>query len=209
MSQTRFTLLNQCRLALSNAKYHILGVAFVYVISVATGIVMAHMQNKFALRYRDKLVARAHANDQAAIAYRNGNRLKAATIDFTENLVVGAIPQTITGLTVVSPYGFAAFRGWVGGIVSVDKEHKSRLASTRHALYYFITLLLQLIPYSLAGGIGVKLGLSYFKQYPEYKNDKRYLGYPIGALKDVGFTYMLIIPLFFIASLWEFLSNWN
>jgi len=196
-------------LAVSNAKYPILSMAVVYLVSVSTGILMAHSQNDFALKYRDRLVAKAQKSDRAAIAYRNGNLFKAATIDFGENLVIGAIPGTLTGLTIIPPYGFAAFRGWVGGIVSVDKQHKTRLTNAKHSLYYFITLLFQLIPYSLAGGIGIKLGLSYFKKYPEYQDDRRYLGYPTGALKDVGLTYILIIPLFFIASLWEFLSPWN
>lgn len=89
-------------------------------------------------------------------------------------------------LTLCSPFGFAAFRGWVGGIVSVNNKHKSRLTNTKKALYYFITLLLQLIAYSLAGGVGVKLGLSYFKKIPEYSDNKRYFGYPIGAVRDVG-----------------------
>jgi len=209
MSYKELSFWGKLWLALFNAKYQILSIALVYVISVSVGILMAHSKNGFALRYRDKVVSKADASDRAAIAYQQGHYLKAATIDFAENLVIGSIPQTIIGLTIVSPYGFAGFRGWIGGIVSVDKEHKSRLASTKHALYYFITLLLQLIPYSLAGGIGVKLGLSYFKKYPEYNNDKRYLGYPIGALRDVVLTYSLIIPLFFVASLWEFLSSWN
>lgn len=209
MAKTTLRLWDKIRLAVSNAKYPILSMAAVYLVSVSIGIFMAHSQNDFALNYRDKLVAKAQRSDRAAIAYRNGNLFKAATIDFGQNLVIGAIPGTLTGLTIISPYGFAGFRGWVGGIVSVDKQHKTRLTDVRHSLYYFITLLLQLIPYSLAGGIGVKLGLSYFKKYPEYKDDRRYLGYPIGALKDVALTYLLIIPLFFIASLWEFLSSWN
>jgi hypothetical protein len=170
---------------------------------------MAHNKNQFALNFADKLVAKAQRNDHAAIAYKQGNNLKAAFWDFGQNLVLGAFPQTLTGLTIISPYGFAAFRGCVGGIVSVDNQHNNRLSNTKKALYYFITLLLQLLPYSLAGGIGVKLGLSYFKKYPEYSDDKRYLGYPNGALKDVGLVYILIVPLFFIASLWEFLSPWN
>jgi uncharacterized membrane protein SpoIIM required for sporulation len=209
MGKNKLALRNKIRQAVYNAKYSILSVALVYLISVSVGIVMAYTENKFALNYRDKLVAKAQKNDRAAIAYREGNNFKAAVIDFAQNLTLGAIPQTITGLTIISPHGFAAFRGWVGGIVSVDKQHKSRLADPKHALYYIITLILQLIPYSLAGGIGVKLGLSYFRRYPEYQNDKRYLGYPVGALKDVLFVYILIIPLFFIASLWEFLSTWN
>jgi len=209
MAQKTLSVWRRLWLALSNAKYQILSVGFVYVVSVSIGIIMVHSQNEFALHYRDKIVAKAQANDRAAIAYREGRNLKAATIDFVENLIIGAVPQTIIGLTIVSPYGFAAFRGGIGGIVSVDKEHKSRLGDKKSAFYYFITIFLQLIPYSLAGGIGVKLGLSYFKKYPEYKDDKRYFGYPMGAIRDVGLTYLLVIPLFFIASLWEFLSPWN
>jgi hypothetical protein len=209
MEDNRLSLWQKIKLALYNARKQIWGVAITYVAFVSIGIFMAHTKNQFALNFRDKIVAKAQSNDRASIAYRQGNNFKAAVIDFGQNLVLGAGSQTITGLTVVSPYGFAAFRGWVGGIVSVDSQHKSRLANTKKAVYYFVTLILQLIPYSLAGGIGVKLGLSYFKKYPEYSDNKRYWGYPNGALKDVAFVYILIAPMFFIASLWEFLSPWN
>jgi hypothetical protein len=209
MAQNALSFLKKIQLAISNAKYEILSIGLVYLISVSVGIFMVHTENHFALNYRDKLVAHAQADNGASIAYRQNKNLKAATIDFAQNLLLGAIPQTITGLTVISPYGFAGFRGWVGGIVSVNGQHKSRLGERKHALYYIITLLLQLIPYSMAGGIGVKLGLSYFKKYPEYKDDQRYLGYPLGALKDTGLIYILVVPLFLVASLWEFLSQWN
>lgn len=209
MKDNRLSLWQKIKGALCNARKQILGVAITYVAFVSIGIFMAHTKNQFALNFRDKIVARAHSNDHAAIAYRQGKYFKAAVIDFGQNLLLGAVSQTATGLTVVSPYGFAAFRGWVGGIVSVDKKHESRLANTKKTAYYFITLILQLIPYSLAGGIGVKLGLSYFKKYPEYSDSKRYMGYPHGALKDVALVYILIVPMFFIASLWEFLSPWN
>jgi hypothetical protein len=32
---------------------------------------------------------------------------------------------------------------------------------------------------------------------------------PKEALRDVGRIYALVIPIFLIASLWEFLSPWN
>ncbi len=194
--------------ALRRAKTAILTVAAVYAFSVAVGIVMVHAGSSHALDYRDRLVARAQAQDRASIEYRQGHLVKAALWDFMMNTTVGAVPQTITGLTVVSPYAFAAYRGWVGGIVSVDKEHKSRFRSVRSGAYYLITLILQLIPYSLAGGIGVHLGLSYFKRFNHYTSEK-ILGYPQDALKDVAIVYCLIVPLFLIASLWEFLSPWN
>lgn len=123
--------------------------------------------------------------------------------------MVGAVPETVTGLTIISPYGFAAYRGWVGGIVSVDREHQSRLTTWRPATYYLLTLLLQLIPYSIAGGVGVRLGLSYFRDFAEYRGERKWLGYPTGALRDAFAPYAIIAPLFLMASLWEFLSPWN
>jgi hypothetical protein len=134
---------------------------------------------------------------------------KATFIDFAGNLFIGAVPQTITGLTVVSPYIFAVYRGWVGGVVSIDSQHRSRLSETKQMLYYIITLLLQLIPYSLAGGAGVRLGLTYFQRYKKYRTEKKWHGYPIEAVLDVARVYALVVPLFLIASLWEFLSPWN
>jgi len=138
--------------ALSRARMGILTVALTYMLSVALGIVMAHRGNEFALSFRDRLVARAHRSDPAAVAYQQGKRFRAAFLDFSRNLFLGAIPQTAGGLAVVLPYPVAAYRGWVGGIVSVDSRHNSRLGSWHQAIYYLLTLLLQLIPYSLAGG---------------------------------------------------------
>lgn len=195
--------------ALSRAKFQILAVGMVYLLAVLAGAVMVHRGSRLALDYRDKLVYKAHGNDRASIAYAKGKKLEAALWDFGQNLVLGGVPQTITGLTVVSPYGFAAYRGWVGGIVSVNGQHRSRLREWKGAAYYMLTLLLQLIPYSLAGGIGVKLGLSYFRTDPAYKDSRKVMGYPVEALKDVVRVYILIVPLFLIASLWEFLSAWN
>jgi hypothetical protein len=183
--------------------------AMTYLLTVVAGALMVHQESRMALNYRDKLVARARGNDRASIAYAKGKRLEAALWDFGQNLVLGAVPQTITGLTVISPYGFAAYRGWVGGIVSVDGQHRSRLREWKSGAYYILTLLLQLIPYTLAGGIGVKLGLSYFRADPAYKDSRKVMGYPVEALKDVARVYALVVPLFLVASLWEFLSLWN
>lgn len=195
--------------AVRRARPEILTVGLVYFLTVLAGAVMVNQESRLALNYRDKLVARARGNDRASIAYAKGQRLEAALWDFGQNLVLGAVPQTITGLTVVSPYGFAAFRGWVGGIVSVDGQHRSRLSEWKSGAYYVLTLILQLIPYSLAGGIGVKLGLSYFRADPAYEGSRKVMGYPVEAFKDVARVYALVAPLFLVASLWEFLSPWN
>ena len=195
--------------ALRRARFEILTVGLVYLLTVLAGAVMVHEGSPPALNYRDKLVTKARGKDPASIAYSKGRNLEAALWDFGQNLVLGAVPQTITGLTVVSPYGFAAYRGWGGGIVSVDGQHRSRLRDPKGAAYYILTLLLQLIPYSLAGGIGVKLGLTYFRADSAYKDSRKVMGYPVEALKDVARVYALVVPLFLIASLWEFLSPWN
>jgi hypothetical protein len=66
-------------------------------------------------------------NDRASVNYNKGNGFSAALLDFSGNLFVGAIPQTAIGLSVVMPYVTVAYQGWVGGIVSVDYKHQSRL----------------------------------------------------------------------------------
>jgi hypothetical protein len=191
------------------AKPQIITLGLTYLLTVLAGALMVHQDSHPALNYRDRLVAKARENDRASITYAKGNKLEAALWDFGQNLVLGAVPQTITGLTVVSPYAFAGYRGWVGGIVSVDGQHRTRFREWQVVAYYIVTLLLQLIPYSLAGGIGVKFGLSYFRADPAYKDSRKVMGYPVEAVKDVARVYALVVPLFFIASLWEFMSPWN
>ena len=168
---------------------------------------MVHAGNQFATAYRDQLVARAHQSDPASIAFREGHAVRAALWDFSRNLGLGAVAETTVGLTVIPPYAFAGYRGWVGGIVSIDRQHRSRLRESGPAVSYLVTLVLQLIPYSLAGGIGVYLGLSYFRRFRPYSGP-RWWGYPVEFLRDVARVYALIVPLFFIASLWEFLNPW-
>lgn len=169
---------------------------------------MVHSGNKFALDFADNLVAKASTRDPAALALQKDNRLGAALFDFGENLFVGAIPDTIMGMAVIMPYPFVAYRGWVGGIVSVwtGKAHTSRLADPAEAAYYLITLILQLIPYSLAGGAGVNLGLTIFRPRPYYQGGK-WLGFSREAILDVFRIYLLVVPLFLVASLWEYLAR--
>lgn len=172
---------------------------------VLSGAIMVHGGSPFALRYRDQLVARAHAQDPASLALAKGHRLEAAAWDFGRNLVLGAIPSTVGGLAIGVPYLIAMHRGWVGGIVSVDGNHVSRLIDPAERKYYLLTLVLQLIPYSLAGGAGVRLGLAYLRRHP--KPPQTWIGLPMDALHDVLWIYLLVVPLFAIASLWEFLAR--
>ena len=79
---------------------------------------------------------------------------------------------------MIGSYPLVAYRGWVGGIVSAGAGHQSRLADLRQALYYFVTLILQLVPYSIAGGVGIRLGLGAWRDRevlagPRYRSSAR------------------------------------
>jgi uncharacterized membrane protein SpoIIM required for sporulation len=89
--------------------------------------------------------------------------------------------------------------------VSVDARHQSRLHDPAERLYYLVTLALQLVPYTLAGGAGVQAGLAYLRR--ARRPGPRWLGLPRHAVIDVAWIYVLIVPLFFVASLWEFLMR--
>jgi hypothetical protein len=189
--------------ALGRSRRCVFGIMSVYAAAVLTGGIMVHAGNGFALGVRDRLVARAFAQDPAAVSLTQGHRLRAAGWDFAQNLVRGALPDTVSGLAVVFPYAFAAYRGWIGGIVSVDDTHHSRLGERREAIYYLTTLLFQLVPYALAGGVGVRAGLALLHR--DRIPGPRWWGIPREAVLDVAWLYALIVPLFFVASLWEFL----
>jgi len=187
--------------ALSRARFSILTVGVTYLISLIVGMVMVQTGNQFAISYRDGIVSKAQSSSSIVALHQN-DRLQAALLDFGGNLV-GAISNTLSGFGVIAPYPVIAFRGWIGGIVSIDGSHASRLADPKEATYYLTTLLLQLIPYTLAGGIGVNLGLAIFRPKPPYDGEK-WLGIPKEAIRDMFRVYLLVVPLFLLASLWEF-----
>ena len=66
-----------------------------------------------------------------------------------------------------------------------------------------MTLALQLIPYSIAGGMGVYLGVGAWRAIRNPPAHS-WLGLPTDRLRDVALSYILVAPLFLIASLWEF-----
>jgi hypothetical protein len=195
----------QIRTALRAARAPIGIMTATYLLSVGTGAVMVHSDNAFALAFRDSLVARAHRADPSARADDAGHHLQAATLDFSRNLGLAAIPETIGGLLLVVPVAMGAYRGWVGGIVSVDAHHRSRLAQPRSAAYFLVTLTLQLIGFTLAGAAGLHLGWSFFKKRGPFVGPA-WFRLPGPALRDVGWLYAIIIPMFAIGSLWEFLG---
>jgi hypothetical protein len=204
MNTDRITL-SSIFAAIRRARLPILTIALTYLAAVLVGIGMVHSGVAFGLNARDRIVGQAYnGSDPTTTAMQNGQPLLAALSDFSRNLLAGAVPDTLTGLGVVFPYASAAYRGWVGGVVSVDANHASRLMQPGEGIYYVVTLVLQLIPYSLAGGAGVALGLAYYRMHSGSQPAKWYHLPRLESL-DVVRIYLLVVPLFLIASLWEFL----
>jgi len=162
---------------------------------------MVHTGNEWAIAYRDRIVTSAQSSS-TIVALKQSDRLRAAVLDFGGNLY-GAMIDTLGGLGVIIPYPVIAYRGWIGGIVSIDSSHVSRLVDLKEAFYYLSTLILQLVPYTLSGGAGVNMGLAYLRPRSFYQGEK-WLGIPKEALRDTLRIYIIVIPLFLVASSWEF-----
>jgi hypothetical protein len=190
--------------ALRRARFGILTVALAYFLSAAAGLAMAHAGNRFALDYRDRTVSQAYKTSSIMHALEHGQPGTAAALDCAANLV-GGMASTLTGYWAPAVYPIAIYRGWIGGIVSVDGKHRSRLANPSERNYYLVTMVLQLLPYSLAGGAGVNLGLARVRPVGDYAGP-RMLGLPKEALRDTLRIYLLVVPLFAIASAFEFLA---
>jgi uncharacterized membrane protein SpoIIM required for sporulation len=195
--------------AIVRARISILTIALTYLVFITLGILFATHGNSYALAARDKLVDQAMQQSPTLITNNQGNHLQAALLDAGGNLFFGAMPKTLSGLGVVFPYPFVAYQGWVGGIVAVRADHTSRLNDFRSGFYYLLTLLLQIVPYSLVVGAGVNAGVSMFRPQPAYQGEKWLKIFPKEALLDITRIYALVIPLMLAASLWEFLSPWN
>lgn len=163
---------------------------------------MATGHNAFAVERRDAIV-RAAQSGSILVADKHGNHLQAAILDFASNLALGGVTSTVIGISVVGEYPVVAYRGWVGGIVVIDRKHASRLRNARQAIYYCITIILQLIPYSIAGGVGVRVGIAAWRNVG--RSGRTWLGLPKKELLDAALAYLVIAPLFLVASLWEFL----
>ena len=198
-------MLTRVRSALRRASPCILVIAGTNAAAVASGLAMAHAGSSVALADRDFLVTRAHRVDPAARADDAGAHWRAAAVDFSRNLGLVAVPDTVGGLTLVLPVGLAAYRGWVGGIVSVGPHHESRLRRVREAVYYLVTLVLQLAGFTLAGGAGVHLGLAFIRGDAPAVGP-RWFRLPKAALADVAWLYALVVPLLALGSVWEYLA---
>jgi Stage II sporulation protein M len=194
--------------AVTRARAAILSVALTYVVSVSIGLVLANTGNGLALAHRNKIVGTAQTNDLAAVSNNRGQPVRAALLDWGGNLR-GAAVDSVLGMGVVFIYPMVVYRGWVGGIVSVEQDGTSRLRKPLTAAYYFLTLILQLTGYSLTAGAGVNLGVSMFRPRSFYQGPKWLRTFPQEAVRGVARIYMLVVPVLGIASFWEFLSSWN
>ena len=185
-----------------------LSIFITYVVAAAIGAGMVHSGNRYALARRDAIVEGA-AGDRSIVDYRAGRRVQAALADAAANFGLAALPQTVAGLTVVLPYVTVSMQGWAGGIVSVDGRHVSRLRTARRAAYYLGVLLLQFAAFSLCIGGGIRCGVALYRQNQDV--GWRIWRYRLArsTLGDLLLVIGASIPLFLIASSFEFLSSWN
>jgi len=191
--------------ALYRARFGIWTIGVTYILSLGIGFAMVHTGNKFAMAYRDRIVSRAWASSPTLRAGAQGHPFAAAGSDFGANLLSG-LASTTAGYWAPAAYPVAIYRGWIGGIVSVDRDHRSRLKNPVEGRYYLMTIFLQVVPYILAGGAGVNLGMARVRPIPDYSGAK-WFGVPKEAFKDAGRIYLLVIPLFALASAYEFLAT--
>jgi hypothetical protein len=201
-------MLDRIAIAIRRSARYSLSVFITYVVSAAVGAGMVHSGNRFALSRRDAIVERA-ASDQSSVDYRAGRRVHATLADAAANFGLAALPQTIAGLTIILPYLTVSHQGWVGGIVSVDGRHISRLRSVRRAAYYLGVLMLQFAAFSLCIGGGIRCGVALYRQNQDV--GWRFWRYRL-ARSTLGDLLCIIgasIPLFLLASSFEFLSSWN
>jgi hypothetical protein len=194
-------MISSLALALRRARFGIWTVALTYVLSVTAAAVLVHMGNRFALNYRGNLIGKAWKESTTLHQYGKGNRFTAAALDGAGNAGAG-IASMLAGYCPPAGYVVTMMRGWVGGVVAVDDQHRSRLG-----FYYLTTLLLQLLPYSLVGGAGVSAGIASFSKNSIYTGARvPFLSLPYEAMADAGWICLLSLPLFAIASLFEFLA---
>ncbi len=85
----------------------------------------------------------------------------------------------------------------------------SRFGDWRGAVYYLVTILLQITGFSLVVGGGVNAGVALLRPRVEYQGAKLLGILPVEAAKDFGWLYLAALPILLVASTWEFLSPWN
>lgn len=191
------------RLAVYRARLAVYCMSCAYAIGLLVGLVSAHVGHGWTLTFRDRIVSKAQASSPILRRYKKGQPVAAGALDCAANLTA-ATATAAAGWWAPAAFPIAIYRGWIGGIVSVDGRHRSRFAAKESGLYYALVLTLQLIAYTLAGGAGVNMGLARVSPRAEYQG-ARLLGIPHEALRDATYIYVLVIPIFAIASSLEFL----
>ena len=190
-------------LALRRARLGIFIIGLTHGVGIAIGLGMVHSGNSFALNYRDKIVSNAQKTASSLRQLDQGHAVRAAALDGAGNLMA-ASATALAGYWAPAPIPIVLYRGWIGGIVSIDGKHRSRLIGAASGFYYMCTILLQVLPYSLLVGAGVTVGMARARPVGVYAGP-RFLGVPQLALRDAGWIFLLCVPLFAIASAFEFL----
>ncbi len=192
--------------SLRRARVPILSLAAIQGSLVLGGALAVREGNRIATLDRDSVMTRVRTDDVAARASRQGRVLEAVLIDFSHSLLLEAAPDTVTGLTVVLPYAWAAHRGWIGGIVFADGRSRGRPPVTvAQPVWDLLALALRLLAHSLAGGAGVSMGLAVFRVRPP-SEDARWFGVPREAVLDALALYVVVAPVLLAASMCEFLT---
>jgi len=191
------------QLAIKRARLGLLLIGCAYVTGLMVGIVSVHTGHQRSLAFRDRIVSKAQSSSPILRYADKGHPIVAAALDFGGNLL-GATLTAGAGWYAPAPFPLAIYRGWIGGIVSVDGHHRSRFRTMDSGLCYGLVVVLQLVGYTLSGGAGVNLGIARTRPRPEYTGP-RFLSVPIEAIRDAAYIYGLVIPIFAIASALEFL----
>lgn len=198
-------ILARVQRAIHRARLGVLLMGCAYAIGLIVGMVSVHIGHPWSLAFRDRIVSKAQTSSSILRYLNGGHPITAAALDFGGNLL-GATLTAAAGWYAPAPFPLAIYRGWIGGIVSVDGNHRSRFRTMKGGFYYGLVVSLQLLGYTLSGGAGVNLGLARTRSRPEYKGS-RLLGVPVEAFRDAAYIYVLVIPIFAFASALEFLWN--
>jgi len=193
------------RLGVYRARLGVLLIGCAYGIGLVVGAASVHLGHPWSLAYRDRIVSSAQASSPILRYLNEGHPIAAAALDFAGNLM-GATLTACAGWWAPAPFPLAIYRGWIGGIVSVNRSHRSRFRTTEGGLYYGLVIALQLLGYILSGGAGVNLGIARTRPRPGYEG-ARLLGIPVEAVRDAACVYVFVIPVFALGSALEFLSG--
>jgi hypothetical protein len=190
------------QLAIRRTRLGVLLMGCAYGLGLIVGLISVQLGHQRSLRFRDRIVSKAHASSPILHYLDEGHPIAAAALDFGGNLV-GATLTTASGWYAPAPIPLGIYRGWIGGIVSVDSDHRSRFRTGTGGLYYGFVVSLQLFGYILSGGAGMNLGLARTRPRSGYEGP-RFLGVPLEAFKDAAYIYVCVIPIFACASALEF-----